>query len=632
MNEHPAEHVPEEYPAELQEYRKQFTNTIEELNVFLKGLFSSLFAEWGSYIVLPWGTWGEYRAFEEAERFAPFCRLVRETLEKRELCYQCDDRASREVSAKRKPLSYWCDWGLRDVAVPIMVHGVSVGTILCGQARLEEPEDAEGERRMEAFAKDNYLADFMDDLREARRQCPTVSLQRIEELKRVLWATSQFISQVLYTKSDIGSGERQTEIDAKLVALWGQFIDLSRNSNAKDIWKDLRAVLQLLVRLFECRGAVILLENGDQATEVCSVGLDLKWNIPRESALISASASHFGGPQHVTIEPGVTTSTCPVVTRVIQQYRNVELVLFEKARIDDVRALHFLVFFDRTVPRTNSVLLHEKKQVLSKFVLETVNCFVNLERIKELKDDLANRNVLLTNIAHQMVQPLHGIVAHCDNLVSGVYSAGRNDRMFRYLLYRAKHLSVLARSVAYAARAEKDIFANQQPKPAKWVLDKLLIENAITFQGYGEESKITIHVRIDRPNTIDEIYVDKDRLEMVLTNVLFNAVKYSFPATQVDVWAERDSKKGVVVYLTNFGIELPSDKWEQVFARDYRTPTARLYSQGGLGIGLFVTRELMKLMGGEVYIVELTPTGRSYKGYPEHRNTFALVLGDVTVR
>lgn len=139
-------------------------------------------------------------------------------------------------------------------------------------------------------------------------------------------------------------------------------------------------------------------------------------------------------------------------------------------------------------------------------------------------------------------------------------------------------------------------------------------------------------MRIDRPNTIDEIYVDKDRLEMVLTNVLFNAVKYSFPATQVDVWAERDSKKGVVVYLTNFGIELPSDKWEQVFARDYRTPTARLYSQGGLGIGLFVTRELMKLMGGEVYIVESTPTGRSYKGYPEHRNTFALVLGDVTVR
>jgi signal transduction histidine kinase/ligand-binding sensor protein len=615
------------YASEEQRYRKQFTDTIQELNAFLRVFFSSLFSEWGSPIVLPWGAWDEYRAFEDTEKFSPFCRLVRETLEKRELCYDCDDRASREAAAKRKPLSYWCHWGLRDVAVPIMAHGVSVGTILAGQARLDGPEDADGERKMEAFARDNYLSEFVDDLREARRQCPAVSTLRLEELKRVLWATSQFISQVLYTRPD-GGGECQT--DAKLTELWGRFVELSRSSNAKDFWKDLRGVLQFLVAIFECRGVLILLTEGEETAEVCSVGIGYKLKIPPGSLLITAGASPFGGPQHVSVEAEAAPPDCPVVSRIIQQCPTVELLLFEKARVDDVRTLHFIIFFDRAIPRTNNLLLHEKKQVLSQFVFETVNCFVNIERIKELKDDLAKRNALLTNIAHQIVQPLHGIVAHCDNLASGTYSAERAERVFLYLLYRAKHLSVLARSVAYAARAERDIFANQQPQPARWPLSRLLIENAITFQGYGEESNISVHVRTERTNLVGEVSVDKERLEMVLTNVLFNAVKYSFPGTQVTIWAEREPNRGVLVFVSNLGIEIASDKWERVFEREYRTPTAKKFSQGGLGIGLFVTRELMRTMKGDICIVESAPTGQSYKGFFEHRNTFALTLGDAS--
>jgi signal transduction histidine kinase/ligand-binding sensor protein len=617
---------------ELQRYRKLFTDTIEDLAVFLNGLFSSLFSKWGGYTILPWGAWGNYRKFEDPKKFADFCYFVREVLQKRELCYACDDRMAKEAADVHKPLAYWCDWGLRDIAVPITAHGVCVGTIFCGQARLQGPEDAEGETRMEAFARAHQLGEHIDELREHRRASPAVAQERIEELKRLLWATSQYISQVLYAQTNPDAAVPESQTHTRLTQLWAKFAELTRESTPKSFWKDLKPVIDQMANLFDCRGVLVLLTEADDVAAVLSHGLQLGYAIPKGASLITAGVGPFGGPQHMSIEAGSPLPECFVVNRAVQQFPGIELVVFEKARIDEKRTLHFLVFFDRTVSRRNNLLLHQKKQVLSQFVLETVNSLVNLERISELSDDLKRRNTILLAIAHQMVQPLHGIVGHCDNLVTGVYSTDRSERVIGYLLHRAKHLSVFARCVEYASRGEKNIFAGLQLKPSQHSLSKILIENAITFQGYGEERKISVHVEENRTDPIGVISIDPDWLEMAVTNVLFNAVKYAFPDTQVTIWAERDgAKRQLIIYFKNIGIEVPLDKWDLIFTRDYRTPLAKKFSQGGLGIGLFVTRELMRRMAGDAYVVESTSTGERYKEFAGYSNVFALALPDSAI-
>ena len=103
-----------------------------------------------------------------------------------------------------------------------------------------------------------------------------------------------------------------------------------------------------------------------------------------------------------------------------------------------------------------------------------------------------------------------------------------------------------------------------------------------------------------------ECEVDALRLEQVLTNLIDNAIKYSPEGGSVDVMLTQPSRHIVELSVRDYGLGIPAGKLEQIFDRFYQAHDGSNHS--GMGLGLYVCREIVQLHGGEIY-AECPPDG-----------------------
>jgi signal transduction histidine kinase len=95
------------------------------------------------------------------------------------------------------------------------------------------------------------------------------------------------------------------------------------------------------------------------------------------------------------------------------------------------------------------------------------------------------------------------------------------------------------------------------------------------------------------------IEASAEHLEMILLNLLTNAVKYSTPATAIDI-AIRQRGRRAVVSVADHGNGLNDDEAERAFETFYRSPRNQS-GVPGLGIGLSVCRRLVEALGGQIW-------------------------------
>ena len=89
-------------------------------------------------------------------------------------------------------------------------------------------------------------------------------------------------------------------------------------------------------------------------------------------------------------------------------------------------------------------------------------------------------------------------------------------------------------------------------------------------------------------------------LEMVLRNLLDNAVKYSKEEINVEIVATPQAGSKIHISITDNGIGLTKYQLKRIFERFYRAPTEKVKNRRGTGIGLYVAAQLIKSLGGKL--------------------------------
>ena len=92
---------------------------------------------------------------------------------------------------------------------------------------------------------------------------------------------------------------------------------------------------------------------------------------------------------------------------------------------------------------------------------------------------------------------------------------------------------------------------------------------------------------------------DRDRIEQVLVNLIDNAVKYSPDGGRVTV-STAPSGIGVRVQVADERIGIPLSEQPSVFEKFYRADPHQREVPGGTGLGLYISRELIRRMGGTI--------------------------------
>lgn len=105
---------------------------------------------------------------------------------------------------------------------------------------------------------------------------------------------------------------------------------------------------------------------------------------------------------------------------------------------------------------------------------------------------------------------------------------------------------------------------------------------------------------------------DRDRLGQVLTNLLTNATKYSPLADRVIVRLGEDGDRAFVEFQ-DFGIGIDSEHLERIFERFYRVNGSGYDSFPGLGIGLYISIQIVRRHGGEISVTSRKGEGSAFR-------------------
>ena len=100
---------------------------------------------------------------------------------------------------------------------------------------------------------------------------------------------------------------------------------------------------------------------------------------------------------------------------------------------------------------------------------------------------------------------------------------------------------------------------------------------------------------------------DPVKLARVFNNILKNAIAYSYPNTQIDIFVEEvlapegNGENKIVIKFRNQGKTIPKEKLSAIFDKFYRMDEARNSDTGGAGLGLAIAKEIVTLHGGSIF-------------------------------
>jgi signal transduction histidine kinase/DNA-binding response OmpR family regulator/ligand-binding sensor domain-containing protein len=128
-------------------------------------------------------------------------------------------------------------------------------------------------------------------------------------------------------------------------------------------------------------------------------------------------------------------------------------------------------------------------------------------------------------------------------------------------------------------------------------LNKYVTEVVENFTSYAEINALKINAVLNQDSLM--VYLDKEKMDMIIENLISNSIKYSIPGGLVNVIAGNDDTKWWIEVKDN-GIGIPITEQKKIFNRFYRAENAINSKKIGSGMGLLLVNNLAQYMGGTV--------------------------------
>lgn len=108
-----------------------------------------------------------------------------------------------------------------------------------------------------------------------------------------------------------------------------------------------------------------------------------------------------------------------------------------------------------------------------------------------------------------------------------------------------------------------------------------------------------------------KILGDRERIGQVITNFITNAIKYSPKADTINIFTETNDKY-VTLKVQDFGVGIPKEKQDKVFEQFFRVSGPKQDTFPGLGLGLYISSEIIKREGGTIWVESEVGKGSTF--------------------
>lgn len=248
--------------------------------------------------------------------------------------------------------------------------------------------------------------------------------------------------------------------------------------------------------------------------------------------------------------------------------------------------------------------LIQKKEQLEKNVHQ-------LEKAKEkVEEGSKAKSEFLSTMSHEIRTPMNAIIGMTNLLVK---DNPREDQLeqLEILDFSAKTLLSLINDVLDFSKIESGkIEFESVPFKLKNLLNGVLE----SFRFTAEKKDVMLYLDLDE-NLSGVIVGDPNRLTQILNNLVSNAVKFTEEGSVGIVVKEKERDDGqllLVFTVTDTGIGISPEKQKEIFESftQERTDTSRVF--GGTGLGLTISKKLVELQGGQIYVESEKGNGSTF--------------------
>jgi len=232
----------------------------------------------------------------------------------------------------------------------------------------------------------------------------------------------------------------------------------------------------------------------------------------------------------------------------------------------------------------------------------------NAQIYREAQEAIHIRDTFLSIASHELKTPLTTILGNAQILQRRAQREqslnARDSRTLDVIVSQSIRLNRMVAALLDVSRIETGQLSIERNR-----LDVVALAHRVVndIQSMFEQHEI----QLEAPDT--QVFVEGDelRLEQVFQNLLQNAVKYS-PYGGLIVMEIEQNDSHVQVHICDHGIGIPSHAIPQLFQRFYRADNVLAQQISGIGVGLFVVKEIIDLHGGRIDIDSVEGQGSTF--------------------
>ncbi len=210
------------------------------------------------------------------------------------------------------------------------------------------------------------------------------------------------------------------------------------------------------------------------------------------------------------------------------------------------------------------------------------------------------RDQFLSHVSHELRTPLAVIHQFVSILLDGI-GGELNEQQREFLAITMRNVEQLREMISDLLEVTRVQTGRLHIDPQAMSLRELLQDTVSSWRIPAEAKGLMLqsHLPVDLPL----VHADAKRVRQVLVNLIDNAIKFTERGGRITVSAEPSDRTDgfLLVQVADTGRGIPTCELERVFDYLYQVQTENGASRQGLGLGLYICRELIKSHGGQIW-------------------------------
>jgi signal transduction histidine kinase len=242
--------------------------------------------------------------------------------------------------------------------------------------------------------------------------------------------------------------------------------------------------------------------------------------------------------------------------------------------------------------------LEEQSTRLQETVLKEQQTVAELRELNRLKDEF------VAVASHEVRTPLTSIIGYAKTLQRPEFAddAPAREEFLRAIERQGARLSQLVENLLATSQIESE----QRGATVEWFSFPELADEVVA--GLGPRAhRVRVAVHADMP----EVATNRQRIELILANLLDNALKFSPEHTLCELGAHV-ANGSLLFWVRDQGVGIAADQVDRVFERFYQIDSSITRRFGGVGLGLGLVKELVTSLGGTIEVTSEPGRGSTF--------------------